>query len=116
MRNATSCTTMQNIPAAVHFYFPFFKNYAVPLGLASFIVIGTLVLVGSSNAVNLTDALDGLASGCMAIVSFTFFVLALIVGIRELADYLLLRHILASGQMAVIAGAMTGGLPGVPVV
>src|SRR4051794_31062677 len=60
----------RNVPAAVHFYFPFLKNYALPLGLGSFVLIGTLVLVGSSNAVNLTDGLDGLASGCMAIVSF----------------------------------------------
>jgi phospho-N-acetylmuramoyl-pentapeptide-transferase len=102
----------RNVPPAVHFYFPFFKDYALPLGLGSFMLIGTLVLVGSSNAVNLTDGLDGLASGCMAIVSFTFFVLSLIVGIQELARYLLLPHIEASGQMAVIAGAMTGACLG----
>src|SRR5438045_749286 len=98
----------QNVPQATHFYFPFVKDYALPLSLGAFILIGTLVLVGSSNAVNLTDGLDGLASGCMAIVSFTFFVLSLIVGVPELAHYLLLPHIEASGQMAVIAGAMTG--------
>jgi phospho-N-acetylmuramoyl-pentapeptide-transferase len=102
----------RNIPAAVHFYFPFFKNYALPLGLGSFILISMVVLVGTSNAVNLTDGLDGLASGCMAIVSFAFYVFSLIVGIRELADYLLLPHIEASGQMAVIAGAMTGACLG----
>ena len=102
----------RNVPEAVRFYFPFFKDYALPLGLGSFILISTLVLVGSSNAVNLTDGLDGLASGCMAIVSFAFFVLALIVGIQELARYLLLPHIEASGQMAVIAGAMTGACLG----
>ena len=102
----------RNLPAAVHFYFPFFKDYALPLGLGMFMLIGTVVLVGSSNAVNLTDGLDGLASGCMAIVSFAFFVLALIVGIQELANYLLLPHIEAGGQMAVIAGAMTGSCLG----
>ena len=102
----------ENLPQAVHFYFPFVKNYALPLSLGSFVLIGTLVLVGSSNAVNLTDGLDGLASGCMAIVSFAFFALSLIVGIQELAKYLLLPHIEASGQMAVIAGAMTGACLG----
>src|SRR3954469_25039697 len=102
----------RNVAPAVHFYFPFVKDYALPLGLGSFILIGTLVLVGSSNAVNLTDGLDGLASGCMAIVSFTFFVLSLIVGVQELAHYLLLPHIEASGQMAVMAGAMTGACLG----
>jgi phospho-N-acetylmuramoyl-pentapeptide-transferase len=102
----------ENIPQAVHFYFPFVKNYALPLSLGSFVLIGTLVVVGSSNAVNLTDGLDGLASGCMAIVSFAFFTLSLIVGIQELAKYLLLPHIEASGQMAVIAGSMTGACLG----
>ena len=102
----------RNLPPAVHFYFPFVKDYALPLGLASFMLIGTVVLVGSSNAVNLTDGLDGLASGCMAIVSFAFFVLSLIVGIQELANYLLLPHIAKGGQMAVIAGAMTGSCLG----
>src|SRR5437868_6702878 len=102
----------RNVAPAVHFYFPFVKDYALPLGLGAFILIGTLVVVGSSNAVNLTDGLDGLASGCMAIVSFTFFVLSLVVGVQELARYLLLPHIEASGQMAVIAGAMTGACLG----
>jgi phospho-N-acetylmuramoyl-pentapeptide-transferase len=102
----------QNVPPAVHFYFPFVKNYALPLSLGSFILIGTLVLVGSSNAVNLTDGLDGLASGCMAIVSFAFMVLALIVGIYPLARFMLLPHIEASGQMAVLAGATTGACLG----
>src|SRR5207237_4123951 len=59
-----------------------------------------------------TDGLDGPASGCMAIVSFTFFVLSLVVGVQELARYLLLPHIEASGQMAVIAGATTGACLG----
>jgi phospho-N-acetylmuramoyl-pentapeptide-transferase len=102
----------QQVPQATHLYFPFLKNYALPLSLGTFILVGTLVLVGSSNAVNLTDGLDGLAAGCMSIVSFTFFVLSLIVGIQELARYLLLPHIAASGQMAVIAGAMTGACLG----
>ena len=102
----------REVAQATRFYFPFVKDYALPLSLGSFILIGTLVLVGSSNAVNLTDGLDGLASGCMAIVSFAFFTLSLIVGISELASYLLLPHIKASGQMAVIAGAMTGACLG----
>ena len=108
----------QQIAAAHTLYFPFFKKLQIELGLAAFIVIGTLVLTGSSNAVNLTDGLDGLAGGCMGIVAFTFFILALIVGTpilvsgRELATYLYLPHIRTSDEMAVIAGAMTGACMG----
>ena len=102
----------ENVAPAVHFYLPFVKDYAVPLSLGAFVLVGLLVLVGSSNAVNLTDGLDGLAAGCMAIVSFAFMVLALIVGIYPLAKFMLLPHIEASGQMAVIAGSMTGACLG----
>jgi phospho-N-acetylmuramoyl-pentapeptide-transferase len=97
---------------ATHLYFPFFKNISVQLSLIGYVLIGTLVMTGSSNAVNLTDGLDGLASGSMAIVSFTFLVLALIVGNRVLAPYLLIPHIEQAGQMAVLAGAMVGACLG----
>lgn len=97
-------------------YFPLFKNIALTLGPAAFILLGTLVLTGTSNAVNLTDGLDGLASGCAGIVSFTFLILALIQGYRlgnePLAQYLYLPSILGSDQMAVIAGAMVGACVG----
>src|SRR5215208_3873528 len=105
---------VRNIPEAHTLYFPFFKNITFELGAIPFIILGTLVLTGSSNAVNLTDGLDGLAAGCMGIVSFTFFLLALIVGTptliagKPLATYLLLPHIQMGDEMAVIAGAMTG--------
>ena len=102
----------RQVPEATRFYFPFLKNWAIPLSLGAYLLVGVLVLVGSSNAVNLTDGLDGLASGCMAIVSFAFMVLALIVGIEPLARFMLLPVLTASGQMAVIAGAMTGACLG----
>ncbi len=102
----------QNLEPARNLYFPFFKNLSLPLGWAAYVIIGTIVLTGSSNAVNLTDGLDGLASGCMAIVSFTYLVLALIVGNRVLAPYLLIPHIEQAGQMAVLAGAMVGACLG----
>jgi phospho-N-acetylmuramoyl-pentapeptide-transferase len=112
------------IPETHTLYFPFFKNIHPELGLIAFMVLGTLVLTGSSNAVNLTDGLDGLAGGCMGIVSFTFFLLALIVGTstiilanpnapgRELANFLLLPHIRTADEMAIVAGAMTGACLG----
>ncbi|HEY1921449.1 MAG TPA: phospho-N-acetylmuramoyl-pentapeptide-transferase [Tepidisphaeraceae bacterium] len=97
-------------------YFPFFKNLSVPLTPMWFILIGTVVLTGTSNAVNLTDGLDGLASGCAGIVSFTFLILALLqgypVGGRYLVDVLLLPAIPGSAEMAVIAGAMVGSCLG----
>ena len=121
-----------NITETHTIYFPFFKNvqvdlggfeWAIPgtritLGLLIFIVISTVVLTGASNAVNLTDGLDGLAGGCMGIVAFTFFILALIVGTstqvagRELATYLYLPYIKTGDEMAIIAGAMTGACLG----
>jgi phospho-N-acetylmuramoyl-pentapeptide-transferase len=100
-------------------FFPFFKRAHVVLPMAAFIILATIVLTGSSNAVNLTDGLDGLAAGCMAIASFAFVVLALIAGSdeftvsgRSLTEYLYLPHIEGSAQMAVLAGAMLGACLG----
>jgi phospho-N-acetylmuramoyl-pentapeptide-transferase len=93
-------------------FFPFFKNLKIPLNLAGFVILGTIVLTGSSNAVNLTDGLDGLAAGIMAIVSFSFMVLALIAAELVVAKHLLLPHINNSEELAVIAAAMTGACLG----
>lgn len=111
----------QNLPATNKLYVPFFKQIAIPLGLIAFMLIGVFVLVGSSNAVNLTDGLDGLASGCMSIASFTFLVLAIIVGTPDLAQFLRMFgdspvsnpiYIKNADQMAVICGAMLGSCMG----
>jgi phospho-N-acetylmuramoyl-pentapeptide-transferase len=97
-------------------FFPFFKNLSRALTPTAFIVLGTLVITGTSNAVNLTDGLDGLAAGCAGIVSFTFLILALLQGYRAgagyLVDVLFLPRIPGSAQMAVIAGAMVGACLG----
>jgi phospho-N-acetylmuramoyl-pentapeptide-transferase len=77
-----------------------------------FIAITTIVMTGTSNAVNLTDGLDGLAAGTMAIASLAFIPLAVIAGSLSLATYLILPHIQASDQMAVIAAAMAGACLG----
>jgi phospho-N-acetylmuramoyl-pentapeptide-transferase len=102
----------RDVDVAHTLFFPFFKNAKLVLNLAEFVVLGTLMLVGFSNAVNLTDGLDGLAAGCMGIVSFAFLVLSLIVGIPGLASYLLFDPFEPAGQMAVVAGAMTGACLG----
>lgn len=93
-------------------YFPFLKDVSIPLSLGTFVVIGTIVLTGSSNAVNLTDGLDGLAAGTMAIVSFAFVVLAMVVGVADWANFLLMPHVPASDQMAVLAGSLVGACLG----
>ncbi|HYE20865.1 MAG TPA: phospho-N-acetylmuramoyl-pentapeptide-transferase [Tepidisphaeraceae bacterium] len=102
----------------VTLYVPFFKNASIVLGAVAFVAIATVVLTGTSNAVNLTDGLDGLAAGCMAIVSFTFFILATIIGTtvelkdRPLAEGLFLPHIEGSVEMAVVAAALCGACIG----
>jgi phospho-N-acetylmuramoyl-pentapeptide-transferase len=102
----------KEIPATHTLYFPFFKHAQYPLGIGLFIVLSMLVIVGFSNAVNLTDGLDGLASGTMSIVSFTFVLLALIIGNLTWSGTLLFHYVQTSDQMAVIAGAMAGACLG----
>jgi phospho-N-acetylmuramoyl-pentapeptide-transferase len=102
----------RNVPETHTLYFPFFKDAHLSLGLGAFIFFGTVCMTGFSNAVNLTDGLDGLAAGCMGLVSFSFCALALCVGVKEWADYLRFPHIEASGQMAVVTGAILGACLG----
>jgi phospho-N-acetylmuramoyl-pentapeptide-transferase len=107
--------TFQNgrdIDVARALYVPFFKDFKPLLNLPAFVVMGTLVIVGSSNAVNLTDGLDGLAAGCMAIASFVFLVLALIVGDLSQATQLFMPAFPDAAQMAVVTGAMLGACLG----
>ena len=88
----------------------------IELSPALFVVVAVLVIVFSSNAVNLTDGMDGLASGIMVIVGFAFLVLCLIAGYAHedfvLAKYLLVPHIPLSDELAVVAGAMVGSCLG----
>jgi phospho-N-acetylmuramoyl-pentapeptide-transferase len=100
------------VPAAHTLYFPFFKNLEIPLRLGTFILIATVVMTGTSNAVNLTDGLDGLASGCLAIVGICFVLLSVIAGDVGLASSLLLPYVQFSSQMAVLAAAITGACLG----
>jgi phospho-N-acetylmuramoyl-pentapeptide-transferase len=104
-------------PPATRFYFPFFKDYYLPLNLAAYLAIGTIMVTGWSNAVNLTDGLDGLAAGCVSIVSIAFLLLALIIGAmaphnHPVLNQLLLPYIKGSDQMAILAGAITGACVG----
>ncbi len=87
--------------------FPFFKNVNPDLGLF-YIPFAILVIVGASNAVNLTDGLDGLAIGPMIIASATFLLLAYLVGNAKLSSYLQITGIQGAGELAILCGAMVG--------
>jgi len=86
---------------------PFFKNVNPDLGWF-YIPFAILVMVGSSNAVNLTDGLDGLAIGPMIIASATFLLLAYLVGNAKLSSYLQITGVQGAGELAILCGAMVG--------
>ena len=87
-------------------------NIYIELGSIAFIFVTAFVVVGASNAVNLTDGMDGLASGVMAVSAFAFMVLAMIAGEELVAKYLLVPYIPLSNELAVVAGAMVGSCLG----
>jgi len=87
--------------------FPFFKGLRPELGLL-YIPFAVLVIVGASNAVNLTDGLDGLAIGPTIIASGTYLLFAYLAGNARLADYLQISSVQGAGELAVLCGAMVG--------
>jgi phospho-N-acetylmuramoyl-pentapeptide-transferase len=86
---------------------PFFKDVLIPLGLF-FIVFGVLVIVGSGNAVNMTDGLDGLAIMPVMIAAASFGLIVYLVGNAVFADYLQLHFVRGTGELAVLCGAIVG--------
>ncbi len=86
---------------------PFFKGVAFDLGWL-YVPFSVLVIVGTSNAVNLTDGLDGLAIGPMIISAGTFMLLAYVVGHLKIAGYLQVIHVPMAGELSVFAASMTG--------
>ncbi|MGD0812975.1 MAG: phospho-N-acetylmuramoyl-pentapeptide-transferase [Verrucomicrobiota bacterium] len=89
---------------------PFFKHPVLTgtAGAMAGILLTALTIVGSSNAVNLTDGLDGLAIGCTAIVSFVFLVLTYLAGNVKAAAYLQIPHVAGAGELTVFCAAMIG--------
>ena len=81
--------------------FPFFKNFRPDIGIL-YIPFASIVIVGASNAVNLTDGLDGLAIGCVIFVAATFGVLGYLTSHQRLADYLDIVHLSKNGEAATI--------------
>jgi phospho-N-acetylmuramoyl-pentapeptide-transferase len=86
-------------------------DWRLALGWA-FVPWAMFVTVGSSNAVNLTDGLDGLASGCMVFAGSAFVALTYLAGHSVLADYLSIPYIPGCGEMSVVLGATVGALLG----
>jgi phospho-N-acetylmuramoyl-pentapeptide-transferase len=86
---------------------PFFKEVVIPLGWF-YVVFGTFIIVGASNAVNLTDGLDGLATVPVIIVAISFGIIAYLVGNSFFAEYLNVHYVAGTGELAVLCGAVTG--------
>ena len=86
---------------------PFFKNIAPDLG-GGYVFFAALVIVGTSNAVNLTDGLDGLAIGPAIIVAVTYMVFAYVAGHIKIAQYLQINYVAGSAEITVFCGALAG--------
>jgi len=92
---------------------PFMKHAAIsPMPYFMALVFLTLIIVGASNAVNLTDGLDGLAIGCSGSVALSYLIMAYAAGHAVFADYLLVPFIPGAGELAVFCGAMLGACLG----
>jgi phospho-N-acetylmuramoyl-pentapeptide-transferase len=99
--------TASIVPASTSLAFPVFKNWAIELGLL-FIPFVALVIVGSGNAVNLTDGLDGLAIVPVMIAAATFGFIAYLAGNFIFADYLQINFVPGTGELAIICGSLIG--------
>jgi len=96
------------LPAKADLIVPFFKNIAYPLGVFGFILLSYFVIVGSSNAVNLTDGLDGLAIMPAVMVAGGLGVFAMVTGRVDYSRYLLFPYIPGAAELTVFCGALVG--------
>jgi len=94
-------------PLGTAFALPFFKTVLIQLG-PLFVPVGMFVVTGASNAVNLTDGLDGLAIVPAMIASSCFMLISYLVGNLVFSNYLQIQHIPGTGELAVFCGAMVG--------
>ncbi|MCH8891022.1 MAG: phospho-N-acetylmuramoyl-pentapeptide-transferase [Myxococcales bacterium] len=91
-----------------HLSVPFFKNFTPDLGIF-YVPFAAFVIVATSNGVNLTDGLDGLAIGPVLIAAGTFLILSYAAGHMGIADYLAIKYVPGSGHLAIFCGALIGG-------
>ena len=106
---------LQGDAGGPHLYVPFAKDFAVSLTPwfgVPFLLLAILVLTGSANAVNLTDGLDGLATGCIATAAIAYAGITYAVGRVDWAQYLLVPHVAGAGEMTVMMAALLGGALG----
>jgi phospho-N-acetylmuramoyl-pentapeptide-transferase len=96
------------LPQQTELIVPFFKTVAIPLGAVGFLILGYFVVVGTSNAVNLTDGLDGLAIMPTVMIASALAVFAYVSGNALFSRYLGFPHIPGAGELAVMCGAMGG--------
>jgi len=97
-----------DLPPKADLLVPFFKSISYPLGVFGFIILTYLVIVGSSNAVNFTDGLDGLAIMPVVMVGSALGVFAYVTGSSVYSKYLLFPYIPGSGELLVFCSAMAG--------
>jgi phospho-N-acetylmuramoyl-pentapeptide-transferase len=97
-----------SLPPKAGLQLPFFKEVSYPLGVLGFVILTYLVIVGSSNAVNLTDGLDGLAIMPVVLVGSALGVFAYVTGSSVYSKYLFLQHIPGAGELLVFCAAMAG--------
>lgn len=97
-----------NLPPKAGLMVPFFKEISYPLGVLGFVVLTYLVIVGSSNAVNLTDGLDGLAIMPVVMVGSVLGLFAYVTGSAVFSRYLFLPHIAGAGELMVFCASMAG--------
>ncbi len=96
------------LPAQTELIVPFFKTVAYPLGIVGFMILTYFVVVGTSNAVNLTDGLDGLAIMPAVMVAAALAIFAYVAGNAVYAKYLFVPHIPGAGELCIFLGAMAG--------
>lgn len=97
-----------SLPPKADLLVPFFKQVSYPLGVLGFVILTYLVIVGSSNAVNLTDGLDGLAIMPVVMVGSCLGIFAYVTGNSVFSRYLLLPHIPGAGELMIFCAAMAG--------
>ncbi|MEZ7829251.1 MAG: phospho-N-acetylmuramoyl-pentapeptide-transferase [Brachymonas denitrificans] len=97
-----------NLPPKAGLMVPFFKQISYPLGVFGFVALTFVVIVGSSNAVNLTDGLDGLAIMPVVMVGSALGIFAYVTGSKVFSGYLFLPHIPGAGELLVFCSAMMG--------
>jgi phospho-N-acetylmuramoyl-pentapeptide-transferase len=97
-----------NLPAQTELIVPFFKTIAIPLGVTGFIILAYFVIVGTSNAVNLTDGLDGLAIMPTVMVASALSIFAYVAGNAVFAKYLGFPHIPGAGELTIFCAAISG--------